>query len=293
MKTVSDFLSDVRENDQPSGEMSDCLQALWWEAKGDWDRAHDIAQDAGTRDGDEDLTGLGVDACLEEVIVVGITQPLHWAPVQPGIIGPVEAAPLVPVEGGPEDEVVALAPEAVELEAVSLRYPGTVLPALERLSLRLAPGERLALCGASGAGKSSVASLLLPNQPYSLVVLARNSYGLGWRSNTLCATNARNRLCITTADLARSFISARLMWPREFFCICSTPFFICFSSSIADLRRHTCWITSAASSKCRSTLDWNSFTKLDKAKSSIECARAWPAGCDAFALPPPASLIEF
>ena len=52
MKTVSDFLSDVRENDQPSGEMSDCLQALWWEAKGDWDRAHDIAQDAGTRDGD-------------------------------------------------------------------------------------------------------------------------------------------------------------------------------------------------------------------------------------------------
>ena len=106
-----------------------------------------------------------------------------------------------------------------------------------------------------------------------------------WRSNTLCATNARNRLCITTADLARSFISARLMWPREFFCICSTPFFICFSSSIADLRRHTRWITSAASSKCRSTLDWNSFTKLDKVKSSIECARAWPAGCDAFALP--------
>ncbi len=52
-------------------------------------------------------------------------------------------------------------PLSVEMAAVSLRYPGAPLPALERLSLRLAPGERLALCGASGAGKSSVASLLL------------------------------------------------------------------------------------------------------------------------------------
>ena len=52
-------------------------------------------------------------------------------------------------------------PLAVELEEVTLHYAGALTPALASLSLRLAPGERLALCGASGAGKSSVAALLL------------------------------------------------------------------------------------------------------------------------------------
>src|SRR5690554_5676136 len=48
-----------------------------------------------------------------------------------------------------------------ELEAVTLRYDGALTPALDEVSLGLAPGERLALCGASGSGKSSVAGLLL------------------------------------------------------------------------------------------------------------------------------------
>ncbi|MCG6659645.1 thiol reductant ABC exporter subunit CydC [Halomonas campisalis] len=52
-------------------------------------------------------------------------------------------------------------PLSVALSAVTLRYPGALTPALSELSFTLAPGERLALCGASGAGKSSVAGLLL------------------------------------------------------------------------------------------------------------------------------------
>lgn len=60
------------------------------------------------------------------------------------------AAPM-PVEGAP----------AVELDGVTLRYPGALAPALQALTLTLAPGERLALCGASGAGKTSVVELLL------------------------------------------------------------------------------------------------------------------------------------
>ncbi|RTR06352.1 thiol reductant ABC exporter subunit CydC [Halomonas nitroreducens] len=51
-------------------------------------------------------------------------------------------------------------PLAVALEAVGLRYPGALTPALDGLDLVLAPGERLALYGASGTGKSSVAALL-------------------------------------------------------------------------------------------------------------------------------------
>ncbi|SFU30427.1 thiol reductant ABC exporter subunit CydC [Halomonas korlensis] len=46
------------------------------------------------------------------------------------------------------------------LDNVTLRYPGALVPALSSVSLTVAAGERVALCGASGAGKSSVASLL-------------------------------------------------------------------------------------------------------------------------------------
>jgi len=54
------------------------------------------------------------------------------------------------------------APAAIEFGEVDFAYParpGTA--ALERFSLRIAPGERLALVGPSGAGKSTVFALLL------------------------------------------------------------------------------------------------------------------------------------
>lgn len=52
MKTASDLLANVRENDNPPEGLSMCLQALWWDKKGNWDRAHDIAQEEGSREGD-------------------------------------------------------------------------------------------------------------------------------------------------------------------------------------------------------------------------------------------------
>ncbi|TLF52798.1 thiol reductant ABC exporter subunit CydC [Halomonas urmiana] len=51
-------------------------------------------------------------------------------------------------------------PLGVTLDAVGLHYPGALQPALSGLCLSLPAGRRLALCGASGAGKSSVAQLL-------------------------------------------------------------------------------------------------------------------------------------
>ena len=50
---------------------------------------------------------------------------------------------------------------SVRFEAVSVTYPGRTEPALDRLDLRIPPAGVVALVGATGAGKSTLASLLL------------------------------------------------------------------------------------------------------------------------------------
>jgi ABC-type multidrug transport system fused ATPase/permease subunit len=49
----------------------------------------------------------------------------------------------------------------VAFEGVTFRYPGATRPALEDVSFRVGAGEKLAIVGASGAGKSTIAQLLL------------------------------------------------------------------------------------------------------------------------------------
>jgi thiol reductant ABC exporter CydC subunit len=52
-------------------------------------------------------------------------------------------------------------PFAVEFDDVTARYPGQPRPALDAFSLRLEPGEHVALVGPSGAGKTTAVNLLL------------------------------------------------------------------------------------------------------------------------------------
>lgn len=70
----------------------------------------------------------------------------------------------MPAEGtavaGDTAALDAAVPE-IRLENVTVRYPGRADAALEDVSLTIAPGERVALVGQSGAGKSTVLNLLL------------------------------------------------------------------------------------------------------------------------------------
>ena len=41
---IDEFIKSVDEKSPPAG-LPETLKSLWWDRKGDWDRAHSIAQD--------------------------------------------------------------------------------------------------------------------------------------------------------------------------------------------------------------------------------------------------------
>ena len=48
--TIAEFRKSLQETSPPH-TMPTLVEALWWLAKGDWERAHSIAQDVDSRDG--------------------------------------------------------------------------------------------------------------------------------------------------------------------------------------------------------------------------------------------------
>lgn len=48
----------------------------------------------------------------------------------------------------------------VKFEGISFRYPGSNIPVLEEISFQAKPGERIAIMGATGSGKSSLVGLI-------------------------------------------------------------------------------------------------------------------------------------
>jgi ATP-binding cassette, subfamily B, bacterial len=64
------------------------------------------------------------------------------------------------VADAPRARPLARASGAIELERVSFSYPGQVRPALDDLSVRIEPGRLVALVGPSGAGKTTLTTLI-------------------------------------------------------------------------------------------------------------------------------------
>ncbi|MBO2454733.1 thiol reductant ABC exporter subunit CydD [Actinomadura barringtoniae] len=108
------------------------------------------------------------------------------------------------------------APEIV-LEDVTVRYPGAEHPALDRVSLRIAPGERVAVTGPSGAGKSTLllvlAGLVAPESGRVLVNgvdladldVAAWRRGLGWvpQRPHLFAASIADNIALGSPDATR------------------------------------------------------------------------------------------
>ena len=61
----------------------------------------------------------------------------------------------------PDARELGRARGVIQLDDVTVRYAGRDVPALDRVSLRLEPGETVLLVGASGSGKSTLVKLLL------------------------------------------------------------------------------------------------------------------------------------
>ena len=51
MNNLEEFVSHVSKAENPQSDWSELMKSLWWARKGDWNMAHNIAQDVDSSDG--------------------------------------------------------------------------------------------------------------------------------------------------------------------------------------------------------------------------------------------------
>src|SRR5207245_8669741 len=76
-----------------------------------------------------------------------------------GIFSILDSEPTV--RDAPNAAVLTSSQGRIDFENVTFRYAGTVTNAISNINLRVEPGKTYALVGASGAGKSTILSLIL------------------------------------------------------------------------------------------------------------------------------------
>lgn len=128
------------------------------------------------------IAAAGTPTAAERTTAIGTAT----APETTAATGTAETA----AHGGPQRTVGPRTPDtALEFDQVEFRYdPEHPAPVLHGLSLKLAPGETLALVGASGSGKSTVAQLV--PRFYDPAAGAVRLYGHDLRDLTLDSVRA-------------------------------------------------------------------------------------------------------
>lgn len=125
------------------------------------------------------------------------------------IVAPAAVAEPAGPAGGPAP--VAGAP-LVEVRDLRFRYPGAARPALDRVSLRLERGRRVAVVGPSGSGKSTLAALLLKFWPAPAGSILLEGHDLAaWPSDASRArvAYAAQRAHVFTGTLRENLLLAR------------------------------------------------------------------------------------
>ncbi|PYI77902.1 MAG: hypothetical protein DMF04_05105, partial [Verrucomicrobia bacterium] len=67
----------------------------------------------------------------------------------------------ITIQDAPDAEILGASEGRIDFENVTFRYAGTSIDALSHIRLAIEPGKSYALVGASGAGKSTILSLIL------------------------------------------------------------------------------------------------------------------------------------
>ncbi len=188
----------------------------------------------------EAVPALGVGAALwlvAEDVVTGATDPVLLAASALGVLGAFEAVgglgaawsaaggiraaagrvralgeqrPAVTDPGAP---LPPPAGSALRLEAVTLTHPGALRPALSGLDLAVADGEKVALTGPSGVGKSTVLALLLraldPDRGRVTLV------GVDLRELALADVRARSAWAPQTPQVLGGTLAGNLLLARD------------------------------------------------------------------------------
>ena len=64
---------------------------------------------------------------------------------------------------------------AIEVKNISYTYPGSTVTAVENVSMKIEKGERVAIIGQNGAGKSTTVKLMNNIYKLSLMVLIQKT----------------------------------------------------------------------------------------------------------------------
>ncbi|MGO7538867.1 amino acid ABC transporter ATP-binding/permease protein [Rhizobium ruizarguesonis] len=109
-------------------------------------------------------------------------------------------APRLAVAAAPEPLVVPLPGCAFSLAKVSAFHENSIVPALEDIELTLQQGERLAVIGSSGAGKSSLLALLSGELPARMGSVAAMTATLLTQRTELFEDSLRGNLLLANPD---------------------------------------------------------------------------------------------